>query len=43
MSAPVAHGGDPQDHAGKSLESTVRPEKGSASERDAMFRFPTEC
>ncbi|MGD1699302.1 hypothetical protein ACP6PM_05240 [Dapis sp. BLCC M229] len=25
VSAPVAHGGDPQDRAGKSLGATVRP------------------
>ena len=37
MSAPVAHGGDPQDRAGKSLGATVRPERGSASTAGAML------
>ncbi len=31
VSTPVAHGGDRQDRAGKSLGATVRPERGSAS------------
>ena len=41
VSAPVAHGGEPQDRAGKSLGATVRPERGSASEAGAMFRGAT--
>ncbi|NET43913.1 hypothetical protein [Okeania sp. SIO2B3] len=36
MSAPVAHGGDPQDRAGKSLGATVRPKRGSTLEAGAL-------
>ncbi len=41
VSALVAHGGDPQDRAGKSLGATIRLERGSASEGGAMFRGAT--
>ncbi|NES03289.1 MAG: hypothetical protein F6K22_10795 [Okeania sp. SIO2F4] len=37
VSAPVAHGGDPQDPVGKSLGAIVRPKRGSSSEADGML------
>ncbi|NES03108.1 MAG: hypothetical protein F6K22_09735 [Okeania sp. SIO2F4] len=40
VSAPVAHGGDAKDRAGKSLGATVRPEKGSALEGGAQKHKP---
>ncbi len=36
VSAPVAHGGDPQDRAGLSVERAFRPERGSASSAGAL-------
>ncbi|MGD1700536.1 hypothetical protein ACP6PM_11760 [Dapis sp. BLCC M229] len=36
MSAPVAHGGDPQDRAGKSLGATVRPEESKSRKAGAI-------
>ncbi len=37
VSAPVAHGGDPQDRAGKSLGATVRPEESKSRRAGAML------
>ncbi len=37
VSAPVAHGGDPQYRAVLSVERTFRPKRGSAREAGAML------
>ena len=36
MSAPVAHGGDPQDRAGLSVERAFRPEGSKSRKAGAM-------